>query len=128
MPGRKAGYHVATSWYILAELVRRLDGRAFPQYVREAIFEPLGMEDTSFVVPEGRERMIGYGIASSLVHEVGHQGAALLDLVASVQAELHASGRRSPPWRQWSRWISEIVADQWSISRIGIGSTSIFLS
>src|SRR5205814_9186405 len=28
-----------------------------------------------------RERMIGHGIASSLVHEVGHQGAALLSLV-----------------------------------------------
>ena len=28
-----------------------------------------------------RERMVGHGIASSLVHEVGHQGAALLGLV-----------------------------------------------
>ena len=27
-----------------------------------------------------RERMVGAGIASSLVHEVGHQAAALLDL------------------------------------------------
>src|SRR5688572_6616331 len=27
VPGEKAGYHVATSWYVLAEIVRRLDGR-----------------------------------------------------------------------------------------------------
>jgi CubicO group peptidase (beta-lactamase class C family) len=43
VPGRKAGYHLQTSWYALAELVRRLDGRPFEQYVREQIFVPLGM-------------------------------------------------------------------------------------
>jgi len=46
VPGKKAGYHVTTGWYILAEIVQRLDGRAYPQYVREAIFEPLGMRDS----------------------------------------------------------------------------------
>lgn len=44
-PGRKAGYHLHTSWYILGELVRRLDGRPFEQYVREMIFLPLGMSN-----------------------------------------------------------------------------------
>jgi CubicO group peptidase (beta-lactamase class C family) len=42
-PGRKAGYHLASSWFVLGELVRRLDGRPFDRYAREAIFEPLGM-------------------------------------------------------------------------------------
>src|ERR1700734_1001832 len=36
-PGKKAGYHVASTWFILGELVRRLDGRPFTQYVREEI-------------------------------------------------------------------------------------------
>jgi hypothetical protein len=73
-----------------------------------------------------RERMIGYGVASSLVHEVGHQGAALLGLVESLRAQLR---RIRPPrglrsaWALWDRWISEIVADYWSIGKIGIGST-----
>src|SRR5688500_1075216 len=44
--GEKAGYHVATSWYVLGELVRRLDGRAYRDYVREAIFAPLVMNDS----------------------------------------------------------------------------------
>ena len=73
-----------------------------------------------------RERMIGYGIASSLVHEVGHQGAALLGLVESLRAALLPLRLRSPlrsVWVLWDRWISEIVADYWSISKIGIGST-----
>jgi hypothetical protein len=70
--------------------------------------------------------MIGYGIASSLVHEVGHQGAALLGLVESLRADLPSARtrtRRLQPWTLWDRWISEIVADFWSISKIGIGST-----
>ena len=45
-PGEKAGYHMFTSWYILGELVRRIDGRPFSQYAREEIFEPLGMLDS----------------------------------------------------------------------------------
>ena len=73
-----------------------------------------------------RERIVGYGIASSLVHEVGHQGAALLGLVPSLRADLRRARRGGGPgsaWDRWDRWISEIVADYWSIARIGIGST-----
>ena len=50
--GETAGYHLGTSWYILGELVRRIDGRDFPRYVREAIFEPLGMNDSSIGMTE----------------------------------------------------------------------------
>ena len=38
-----------------------------------------------------RERMVGTGIGSSLVHEVGHQGASLLDLVPSQSAPRHCA-------------------------------------
>ena len=51
MPGQKAGYHTASSWYILGEIVRRLDGRPYDQYVRQAIFEPLGMMDSWIGMP-----------------------------------------------------------------------------
>ena len=37
------------------------------------------------IVRVPRERMVGHGIASSLVHEVGHQAAALLGLVESLR-------------------------------------------
>lgn len=74
-----------------------------------------------------RERMIGHGIASSLVHEVGHQGAAILDLVESLRKDLAArrpSGTTEQAvWRNWERWISEIVADLWSVATLGISST-----
>jgi hypothetical protein len=80
------------------------------------------------IVRMPRERMIGHGIASSLVHEVGHQGAVLLDLLKSLRHELTDVSGRAPAnerrlWDTWKRWISEIVADFWSIARVGITST-----
>jgi hypothetical protein len=79
------------------------------------------------IVKVPRERMVGSGIASSLVHEVGHQGAALLGLVDSLRRELREQARRAPQeeamWRLWERWISEIVADVWSVARAGVAST-----
>lgn len=72
-----------------------------------------------------RERLIGSGISSSVIHEVGHQGAALLDLVASLRAAIDGRGRgdEADAWQLWSGWISEIIADFWSIAHLGITST-----
>jgi len=62
-PGRKAGYHLASSWFILGELVHRLDGRRFERYVREEIFEPLGAFDCWIGMPAERFRDYGSRIA-----------------------------------------------------------------
>jgi CubicO group peptidase (beta-lactamase class C family) len=59
IPGQKAGYHIYTSWYILGELVKRLDGRPFGRYVREEIFTPLGMHDSWIGMP--RKQYDAYG-------------------------------------------------------------------
>lgn len=88
---------------------------------------PGGGENPVAVIRVPRERMISSGVASSLVHEVGHQGAALLRLVESLRPALQRrqvqAGALQPAWRIWERWISEIVADLWSVSRVGIAST-----
>lgn len=44
IPGQKAGYHPGSSWFILGELLRVIDGRPYDRYVREEIFLPLGQE------------------------------------------------------------------------------------
>jgi CubicO group peptidase (beta-lactamase class C family) len=58
-PGTRAGYHMSSSWFILGEVVRRVDGRHFRHYVRQEIFEPLGMDDSWVGMP--RARFAAYG-------------------------------------------------------------------
>src|SRR5262245_37311592 len=88
---------------------------------------PGGGENPVAIIRVPRERMISSGIASSLIHEVGHQAAALLDLVNSLRPTLHGLQRGAGPnglvWRLWERWISEILADFWSVARVGFAST-----
>ncbi len=59
VPGARAGYHAFTSWYILGELVRRVDGRTYSDYVRQAIFLPCQMDDSWIGISQERSR--GYG-------------------------------------------------------------------
>jgi len=88
---------------------------------------PGGGENPVAVVRVPRERMVGSGIASSLVHEVGHQGSALLDLMNSLRPVLQGmqrkGGEEQPAWVFWERWISEILADFWSLARVGVAAT-----
>jgi CubicO group peptidase (beta-lactamase class C family) len=65
VPGEKAGYHLTSSWFVLGELVRRLDGRSFSSYVRREVFEPLGMDDCWIGMPEERFRDYGERIVES---------------------------------------------------------------
>lgn len=88
---------------------------------------PGGSSNPVSIIRIPRERMIGSAIASSLVHEVGHQGAALLDLVPSLRAELSRApdaGPEQEAWSLWRAWISEVVADLWSVSRLGMTATT----
>jgi hypothetical protein len=87
---------------------------------------PGGGENPVAIIRIPRERMVGSGIASSLIHEVGHQGSVLLGLVPSVLDMLKRLGREiGPPLVSglYERWISEILADFWSVARVGIVST-----
>ena len=86
---------------------------------------PGGTENPVAIIRVPRERMVGSGIASSLVHEVGHQAAALLELVESLRPVLKGMQRGAQSlWHFWERWVSEVVADFWSVARVGVGSTT----
>jgi CubicO group peptidase (beta-lactamase class C family) len=62
-PGTRWLYHIASD--ILGILIARVTGKPLEEVLRERIFEPLGMVDTSFVVPsEKRSRLaVLYGPA-----------------------------------------------------------------
>ncbi|WP_373551700.1 hypothetical protein [Haliscomenobacter sp.] len=88
---------------------------------------PGGETNPVAVIQVPRERMVGSGIGSSLVHEVGHQGAALLDLVESLRAEIaqvQQSAEQPLPWQLFQHWISEIIADFWATAHLGISATT----
>ncbi|MDM0018910.1 hypothetical protein [Variovorax saccharolyticus] len=85
---------------------------------------PGGGESPVAVIRVPRERMVGSGIASSLIHEVGHQASALLDLANSLRPLLQGMQRGGGnAWRLFERWIGEILSDFWSCARLGIAAT-----
>ena len=59
VPGKKAGYHPTSGWFILGELVQRTSGKPFSRYVREEIFLPLAMQDCWVGMPAERFRAYG---------------------------------------------------------------------
>jgi hypothetical protein len=87
---------------------------------------PGGDPNPVAIIQIPRERMVGSGIAASLIHEVGHQGAALLDLVTTIRVEMNAT---RPPedcregWTLLQLWLSEIIADFWAMAHLGGGAT-----
>ncbi|HET7250159.1 MAG TPA: serine hydrolase domain-containing protein [Gemmatimonadales bacterium] len=51
-PGERWQYHMSTE--ILGVLISRVTGTPLGQFLRERVFEPLGMKDTGFNVPEAK--------------------------------------------------------------------------
>ncbi len=88
---------------------------------------PGGDENPVAVIQIPRERMVGNGIASSLIHEVGHQGAALLDLIPSLKSSIHIArsnaAKNKGAYTYYDRCISEIIADFWAMAHLGVSAT-----
>jgi CubicO group peptidase (beta-lactamase class C family) len=51
-PGEAWNYSVATD--VIGYLVGKISGKPFEQFLKERIFDPLGMNDTDFYVPAGK--------------------------------------------------------------------------
>lgn len=75
-PGDKAGYHLASSWFVLGEVVRRVDGRHYSQYVRDEIFEPLDMHNCWVGMP--RETFLAEESRLGKMYSTEKEGAPLL--------------------------------------------------
>ncbi|HOY04649.1 MAG TPA: hypothetical protein PLO67_04560 [Saprospiraceae bacterium] len=87
---------------------------------------PGGDENPVAIIQVPRERLVGSGIASSLIHEAGHQGVALLGLMPSLRDAMRRAFVPPEQRRGWDllqRWLSEILADFWALAHLGIGAT-----
>jgi CubicO group peptidase (beta-lactamase class C family) len=51
-PGSRYEYHPTSSMWILAEIIERLGGQSYPEYIRARISEPLGLNDLWVGIPE----------------------------------------------------------------------------
>ena len=57
-PGTVSAYHFLTQHWVCGELIRRLDGRDYANYLREEITDPLGLHDTYFALPADFEQRL----------------------------------------------------------------------
>lgn len=87
---------------------------------------PDGARNTVALVRLPRERLCGNGFAS-LMHEVGHQGNALLKLPSAFASVLHDAGCRGvlrpTIARWWASKLSEALADLWACAKLGATGT-----
>ncbi len=59
-PNEKLAYHPVTFGWILGEVARRIDGRAFQPFVEDEIGRPLGITTMFSGIPEYRESEVAY--------------------------------------------------------------------
>ncbi|MGB2695559.1 MAG: serine hydrolase domain-containing protein [Dehalococcoidia bacterium] len=110
VPGQKAGYHPSSGWFILGEIVRRVDGRPFDRYVREEIFEPLGMHDCWVGMPPERYRV--YGQRIGFMHYTdGDEGLRPVQIVDTEEgcARCVPGGGGRGPMRELGRFYEALL-------------------
>lgn len=49
-PGSVSAYHFLTQHWVIAELIRRVDGRSYQDYLQDEILHPLGLDNTHISV------------------------------------------------------------------------------
>ena len=95
------------SWFVLGELVRRLDGRGFADYVRQEIFEPLEMNDSWMAIP--LDRIATYGDRIGILHktEGGMLEPQMNSKLALTRPRPASSGRG--PIRELGRFYEALL-------------------
>ena len=58
-PGTDAAYHPSSGWKILGAIVERVDSRPIDRYVREEVFEPLGVHNMRLGIPVDEQPTFG---------------------------------------------------------------------
>ncbi|MET0627427.1 MAG: serine hydrolase domain-containing protein [Acidimicrobiia bacterium] len=98
-PGQRAGYHLGCGMTMLAEVVRRVDGRRFEEYVRDEVFRPLGMDDCWVGMPVDRHAAYGERIGTMYATADASAPPIPLDVLDTAETLEHCSpggGGRGP--------------------------------
>jgi CubicO group peptidase (beta-lactamase class C family) len=112
--GKKAGYSPFASWFILAEIVRRIDGRMYDDYVRDEIFLPLGMRGSWMTMPPDVYRANEHRLTRMLDTKKSPPSETGDDTEAAAGA-LRPSGGARGPVRELARFYEMLLHDGESI-------------
>ena len=110
VPGQKAGYGNMTM-LVLGEIIHRTDGRHYWDYMRQEVFEPLGMTDCWVGMP--LERWDAYGDRIGDMHTMARTppiAVAHTDMPDGTPRSVPSHGGRGP-MNQLARLYEMLLAD-----------------
>ncbi len=109
VPGEQAGYDILGSWFILGELIRRIDGRAPELFVREEILNPCAMNNSWIALPDdviaSRRNEIGL---MHLTHDIAPAPHPFMNHERNWQHARPGSSLRGPV-RELARFYSHLL-------------------
>lgn len=109
VPGRRAGYHTESSWFLLGEVVRRVDGRPIDRYLREELFEPLGCVRSSLGLEPARYDEVRHELAP--MFEPGEEGPRELGWTSRARVVHPSPGANGwGPIRELARFYAMLAA------------------
>lgn len=109
VPGESAGYHTGSSWFILGEIIRRVSGRSFAEFVAEEILRPVGMDDSWVAMPP--EEFESCGDRIGLMHDTAvSPPAALASETAAGWGTPRPGGNCHGPIRELGRFYEMLLA------------------
>ncbi len=109
--GRQASYG-GSGPFLIGEVVARVDGRSFDRYVREAIFEPLGMTDCWVGMPTEEFHRVAPRIRHRYIPT--RDGGIVADAVWTARENIHrasAGGGGIGPVRELARAYEMLLGD-----------------
>jgi CubicO group peptidase (beta-lactamase class C family) len=105
-PGERWMYDVSIN--VLGALIGRVSGQSLGQFMRERIFDPLGMKDTAFRVPaEKAERLAGF-------YFFDRQANAL----KTFEDTTHSTWLAEPPFEAGAGGLASTIDDYFAFSRM----------
>lgn len=110
-PGEKWLYHTGSD--VLGVLIERASGQTLEKFLRQRIFEPLGMKDTSFNVPEEKRSRLA--------------GCYAMDTQRGELAPFESKDRWSLPvsFQSGGGGLVSTVDDYWAFGRMMLNKGSI---
>jgi CubicO group peptidase (beta-lactamase class C family) len=107
--GRAAGYSAHVTWYVLAEIVRRLSGEPFVEYLHSRVLRPLGMANAFVAMTPDEQAATADRLAITQVTE----GGSARELGTETPAALampRPSGSVRGPARELGRFYEAMLA------------------